>query len=73
MSRMKDFLMKVSEDMGLDGEINDEVIKEAQDRMAEAADLAFDEMKEHEISFARRAEARRLTHQLEGFLKNKGT
>ena len=34
MGRMKDFIMEVSEDMGHYGEINDEVLAEAQIRLA---------------------------------------
>ena len=30
---MKDFIMQVSEDMGFHGEINDEVLKAAQERL----------------------------------------
>jgi len=46
---MKDFLMKVSEDMGYEGDINDEVIEEAQDRMCQHADMVYDQQREHGI------------------------
>jgi hypothetical protein len=34
MGRMKEFLIQVSVDMGFHGEINDEVIEAAQDKLA---------------------------------------
>ena len=33
MGRMKDFIMRVSEDMGFHGEINDEVLEAAQNKL----------------------------------------
>jgi hypothetical protein len=37
MGRMKDFIMKISEEMGHDGDINDEVLEKAQIRLANLA------------------------------------
>ena len=48
MGRMKAFLMQVSEDIGHGGEINDEVVEEAQDRLAMLADKTHDELNEPE-------------------------
>ena len=40
MGKMKKFLMDVSEEMGFHGEINDEVVNEAQERLANLIDFS---------------------------------
>jgi hypothetical protein len=44
MGRMKDFIMEVSEDMGHYGDINDEVLAEAQHRLANLVDKDKEEV-----------------------------
>lgn len=44
MGRMKDFIMEVSEDMGHYGDINDEVLAEAQRRLTNLIDREEDEV-----------------------------
>tara|TARA_Y100000310_G_C20225804_1_gene597860 strand:+ start:135 stop:362 length:228 start_codon:yes stop_codon:yes gene_type:complete len=44
MGHMKRFIMEVSEDMGHYGEINDEVLEEAQERLAGLIDKTYDEL-----------------------------
>ena len=49
MSKMKEFLMNVSVDMGYGGEINDEVVEAAQQRMVLLLDRDYDQIKEEEV------------------------
>lgn len=62
MGRMKDFLIRISESMGFEGDINDEVIDAAQDRLAQHADFLLDQRREHGINEA-----------VTQYLKNHGT
>ena len=48
MGRTKDFIVKVSEEMGHHGEINDDVLDEAQNKMEDLLDNTHDQLKDPE-------------------------
>ena len=50
MGRMKAFIMQVSEDMGHYGEINDEVLEAAQEKLAGLLDRTYDELNDPELA-----------------------
>ena len=50
MGRMKDFIMQVSCDMGHYGEINDEVLEAAQEKLAGLLDRTYDELNDPELA-----------------------